>query len=120
MNDPRIDGLERTVNILLSRLAALEAEVSRLGQQAWQDQAMPGGGTGGGAVQIASGGGIPAKSGGVLGSATYTLYDLDAGSGTLSAGPSVTVWNDGNAAVANDVIVAKDPSGNWLVITEFC
>jgi hypothetical protein len=120
MNDARIDGLERTVSILMLRLAAAEAEVARLGQVMWQLGATAGGSSGGQGVQIATGGGVPAKAGTVLGSASYTLQTLDPSTGLLSAGPTATVWNNGTNAVSNPVVVAKDPSGNWIVITEFC
>jgi hypothetical protein len=121
MNDPLVDNLERTVNLLLLRLATLEAEVARLAQMQWQLAGTPAGGGGGSFVQVANGTGIPAKASGVLGSASYTLYTLNSGTGTLTAGSTVTVWNDApNAVATGDIYVGQDASGNYYAITEFC
>jgi hypothetical protein len=117
-----IQRIERAVMDILRRLGAVESTAGRALQNSFMGSPGDAMGTGGGAVQIANGSGIPAKSGGVLGSSTsYTLQVLDSSAGTLTSGSTITVWNDaGNAVASGDVYVGQDPQGNYLAITEFC
>lgn len=71
-------------------------------------------------------GGIGAKTAGVAGSATVTLYDIDAGTGAVSSTTTVTAWNYfGSAVGANkDIYLGKfvNDAGveMWVVPSEAC
>ncbi len=116
-----IARLERTVMEILRRLKQVEGRAGRALQNSFIGPADFGGGGSGGGVKIGTGSGVPARSGGTLGSATYALYDVDAGTGALVSFGSATVWNNALTSVSSgDVVVAQDGNGNYIVITEFC
>ncbi len=71
-------------------------------------------------VFLTPGGGIPARSGATLGSATCTHYTVTSGT-RASAATSHTVYNDFTSAVAGSTdIVAIKVNGIWLAIAEDC
>jgi hypothetical protein len=122
MNDARTDGLERTVNLLLDQVAALSAEVSRLGQTIWQMATITASGGGGGAVVRAiNSGTISAVTAGVQGSGNVTLQTLDPASGLLTAGAVVLAWSGSSVAITQtDLLVELDAQGNYWVCTGYC
>ena len=71
-------------------------------------------------------GGINAKSAGVAGSATVTLYEINASTGAVTSGATVTAWNYfGSAVGANkDIYLGKfvNDAGveMWVVPSEAC
>lgn len=76
----------------------------------------------GGGIQfyLTPSGGIPARSGSTLGSATCTLLSLDSGTRTVTA-TTRTVYNDFLSAVGGSVdIAAALVDGIWVVIAEDC
>lgn len=76
---------------------------------------------GGGEIQafVTPAGGIAARSGSTLGSATCTMLSLTGG--TRSTGGTATVYNDFTSAVGGSVdIIAAKIDGIWVVIAEDC
>lgn len=72
------------------------------------------------AVFVTPGGGIPARSGATLGSATCTMYSV-AGGTRASTSTTATVYSDVTSAIAGGVdIVAAKVNGIWLAIMEDC
>ena len=80
----------------------------------------PRGGGGGGRVFVTPGGGIPARSGATLGSATCTRHTVTNGT-RASTTDTATVYNDFTTAIgASTDIVAIRVDGIWLAIAEDC
>lgn len=72
------------------------------------------------AVFVSPGGGIPARSGATLGSATCTRYTV-AGGTRASTSQTATVYNDfGTAIGASRDIIAGFIDGVWVVMSEDC
>ena len=77
-------------------------------------------GTGGIAHFVTPGGGIAARSGATLGSATCTLLSIADGTRSTTA-TTATVYNNFTSAVGGSVdIVAAKIDGVWSVIAEDC
>jgi len=73
-----------------------------------------------GRVFVTPSGGIPARSGALLGSATCTRYTVSGGT-RASTSDTVTVYNDFTSAIGGSVdIVAIRVDGIWLAIAEDC
>ena len=122
--EARVRNLESLLTQLANRLLSDEQAIAGLQQQAWQQAAGGSQGPPLANIQIASGSGIAAGSGGDWASATgYTFQKLNPSTGALTANGSIPlVWNGSQtgAVASGVVIVGQDIAGNWLVITEFC
>lgn len=68
------------------------------------------------------GGGIPARSGLTMGSATCDLYDSTTGGVLSDSGTNITVYNVASGAVAGSthIIAAKNQAGLYICIVEDC
>ena len=80
------------------------------------------GGSGSGLTRVflTPGGGIAARSGATLGSATCTHYTVTAGT-RATASATETVYNDFTSAIGGSVdIIAARIDGIWVAIAEDC
>lgn len=67
-------------------------------------------------------GGIPARSGLTMGSATCDLFSCNSSGVLVDSGTNITVYNMASGAVAGDVqiVAAKNDAGLYVCIVEDC
>ncbi|WP_422929206.1 hypothetical protein [Singulisphaera sp. PoT] len=123
----RICRLEDAVNALSLKLSQVARDISAL-QQSFMQMAGSFGSQNGGAATGArpartGSGGISAASGVTPGSGTVTLYRIDRSTGNLTSLGTATCYSwftTVTGSGAKNIMVTRDPEGNYWVFSEDC
>lgn len=118
----RLLEIERLLHQIAVRLSLLETRVAQSEQARWGGTGMTLGYTPGSVIHFKSpGGGIPARSGTTLGSATCDHYTRT-GTTLASSGRAVTIYNDSTTAFTGNIygVAGQDDAYGWVAIVESC
>lgn len=118
----RLLEIERLLHQVAIRLSLLETRAAQSEQARWGGTGMNLGYTPGAVIHFKSqGGGIPARSGTTLGSATCDHYNR-VGTTLTASGRTVTIYNDSTTAFAasRHGVAGQDDNYGLVAIVESC